>query len=142
MPRTLTFLLGAAALVAAGAAALATGTATDYTALRTDSRVQGELLGASMAYIIDEQCPSIRLRRFKLLTYALSLNSHAKGLGYSGREVETYVNDPDEQARFRAMALEVLLQKGAVQGDGESFCAIGRAEIEKGTYVGSILKGG
>ncbi len=138
MPRTLTYLLGAVALVAAGAAA----SATDFGALRADSRVQSELLGASMAYIIDEQCASIKLRRFKLLTYALSLNSHAKGLGYTGREVETYVNDPDEQARFRALAMERLLQKGAEQGDAESFCAVGRSEIENETYVGSILKGG
>ena len=138
MPKTMTYLVGAAAMVALGAAA----SATDYGALRADSRVQGELLGASMAYIVDEQCPTIKLRRFKLVTYALSLNSYAKRLGYSGKEVEAYVNDPDEQARFRAQALEVLLEMGAEQENAASFCEVGRAEMEKGTYVGSILKGG
>ena len=138
MPRTMTFLVAAAALVAVSAAAAA----TDWAAMRADDRVQSELLGASMAYLLVEECPSIKLRRLKLVTTALSLSSHAKGLGYSGSEVEAYVNDPDEQARFRARALERLIEKGAMEGDAESFCEVGRGEMEKGSYVGALLKGG
>ena len=138
MPKTMTYLIGAAAFVAVGAAAAA----TDWANMRADNRVQSELLGASMAYIVNEECPSIKLRRLKLVGYALSLSSHAKGLGYSSSEVEAYVNDLDEQARFRARAMERLVAKGAVEGDAESFCEVGRAEMEQGTYVGSMLKGG
>jgi len=138
MCKTISYLIGAAALIAVGAAAAA----TDYAAMRADNRVQSELLGASMAYIVVEECEAINLRRLKLVSYALSLTSHAKGLGYTGSEVEAYVNDKDEQARFRARALERLVEKGAVEGNAASFCDVGRAEMEKGTYVGSILKGG
>ncbi len=141
MAKTMTWLIGAVALVAAVAAASASDSDTDYSALRSDARVQGELLGASEAYLIDEQCPTIRLRRLKLVGRALSLNSHAKSLGYTGKEVETYVNDPDEQARFRKLAMEYLATLGAVEGDPESFCVAGRALMEKGTYAGSLLKG-
>ncbi len=138
MPKTMTYLIGAAALIAAGAAA----SATDWSAMRADQRVQSELLGASMAYILVEQCAPIKLRRLKLVANALSLTSHAKGLGYSGDEVEAYVNDKDEQARFRARAMERLAELGAREGDAASFCEVGRAEMEKGSYVGALLKGG
>ena len=139
MPKPLKALVGAVVLVVMAGAALA---ATDYTKMREDRRVQSELLAASMAYLIDDECSSIRLRRFKVLTYALSLSSYAKSLGYSGKEVEAYVNDKDEQARFREMAKARLIEKGADPRDVESYCAVGRAEIEKGTYLGSMLKGG
>ena len=140
-------LVGAAALVAvtgAGVGAgVGAGAGTNYTSLRADPRVQGELLGASMAYILNEECPDIRLRRIKMVTYALSLASYAKkNLGYSSKEVEAYVNDKEEQARFREMAMARLAERGAVAGDTESFCAVGRAEMEKGSYVGSMIKGG
>ncbi len=142
IPKTAARLLAATALAAIGATATASASATDWSAMRADERVQRELLGASMAYIIDEQCPSIRLRRLRMVGYALSLSRHAKGLGYTSDEIETYVNDKDEQARFRALATERLLEKGAREGDAQSFCEVGRSEMEQETYVGSMLKGG
>ena len=132
-------LTGAVVLVAMAGAALA---ATDYSKMRADKRVQSELLAASMAYLIDEECSSIRPRKLTVLTYALSLKRYAKSLGYTGDEVDAYVADRDEQARFREMAEARLIEKGADPDEPESYCAVGRAEIEKRTYLGSMLKGG
>ncbi len=144
MPRTLKFLAGALALLAALGAARAASdrSETDYAALRGDERVHAELLATSMAYLIDAECPALGLRRLRIVGYALSLSRYAKGLGYSGREVEAYVNDPAEQARFRELAMAGLGALGAEPGNAESYCAVGRAEMQKGTYLGSMLKGG
>ncbi|HHL21525.1 MAG TPA: hypothetical protein ENJ52_08340 [Aliiroseovarius sp.] len=139
MRKPLKLLAGAVVLAAMAGTALA---ATDYSKMRADKRVQSELLAASMAYLIDDECASIRLRRFKVVTYALSLSSYAKSLGYTSKEVEAYINDKDEQARFREMAEARLIEKGADPDQPESYCVVGRAEIEKRTYLGSMLKGG
>ena len=138
MRKTRDILITLAAAVALTSAALA----TDFQNLRNNSRVHSELLYASMAYIIDEQCSSLSIRRLKLTGRALSLRSYAKGLGYSGGEVDAYVNSKTEQARFRKIAMDMLASKGAVNGNKASYCDVGRAEIAAGSYTGNILKGG
>ena len=138
MRKTRDILIALAAIVALTTAALA----TDYQGLRDDSRVHSELVSASMAYLIDEQCASIKLRKLRLVGKALNLRSYAKGLGYSGGEVDAYVNDKTEQARFRQIANAILAGKGAVSGNAASYCDVGRAEIAAGSYTGAILSGG
>ncbi len=133
-------------ILAAGAAlALATfffgqAFATDFTALREDPRVHHELLGASVAYLIDEKCSELDLRRLRLGIRALNLRTYARGLGFDNREIATYVDSPVEQARFRAIAEPMLAEKGAVIGNGESFCTVGYAEIKKNTFIGGLLR--
>ncbi len=137
--RKITHIMG---LATAGLAMATAALAADYQALRDDARVHSELLGASLAYLIDEGCPTISLRKLTFVGKALSLRSYAKGLGYSGGEVDAYVNDKTEQDRFRAIASAKLAENGAVAGNAASFCTAGRAEIEAGTFTGAILRGG
>ena len=114
--------------------------ATDYTTLRNDKRMHGELLGASLAYLISENCPSIKLRRLTMIGRALRLRSYAKGLGYSGDEVDSYVTADSEKARFRSIAEPILVKKGAVPGKPETYCAVGKKEIASKTFVGTLLR--
>jgi hypothetical protein len=116
--------------------------ATDYTALRDDGRVHFELLGASIAYLVAEECDGINLRRLRIVSKALDLQSYARGLGYTNKEISAYVDSPEEQARFRAIAEPYLEQEGVTKGDAESYCTVGRALMENGTYAGTLLKGG
>ncbi len=136
MSKMRNLVLTASAIGFAGSAALA----TDYTALRADSYIHDRLLGASIAYLIDEQCDSISARKLYALSQVLKMQSHAKSLGYSTKEIAAYVDSKDEQARFRAIAEPYLAEQGAVTGDAESYCVVGRAEIEKGTITGSLLR--
>jgi hypothetical protein len=115
---------------------------TDYTKLRKDQRVHEELLAASKAYLIDEQCSELTIRRFYVITTALSLSSYASGLGYSTSEISAYVDSPKEQARFRAIAEPWLASQGAKKGDKAGHCKVGRAEIKKATLLGSLLNEG
>lgn len=127
-------------LLAAGLSATAgMAFATDYGALRKDSRMHNELLGASIAYLIDENCSTLKLRKFRLLNKALSLRSHAVGLGYSTSEVMAYVDSKAEQDRFRAIAEPMLAKRGAKPGNEASYCAIGRENMKKGTFSGTLL---
>ncbi|MDA5094086.1 DUF5333 domain-containing protein [Aliiroseovarius sp. KMU-50] len=126
-----------AGLFFAGTATAAT--AVDYTAMRQDARVHDELLGASIAYLIDENCQDLKLRKFRLFNKAMALQSYARGLGYSFREITAYVDSKIEQDRFRAIAEPMLAEMGARKGNEDSYCAAGRAEMEKGSFAGKLL---
>ncbi len=127
----------ATALTALAGAGMAS--ATDYDPLRKDARMHNELLGASVAYLIDENCDALTLRKLRLLNKAFSLRKHAMSLGFSHGEVMAYVDSETEQDRFRAIAEPLLASKGVVEGQEETYCAVGRAEIEKRSFVGSLL---
>ena len=114
--------------------------AVDYTKLRKDTRVHNELYAASIAYLINDNCADISIRKLSLVGRVLSLRSYAKGLGYTGAEVDAYVNSGEEQDRFRAIAEPWLASKGAVKNDAASYCAVGKQEIAKKSLVGSMLK--
>lgn len=119
--------------------AASTAFAVDYTAMRNDARVHSELLSASIAYLIDENCDDLSLRKFRLINKAYQLQKHANTLGYSLGEVTSYVDSKVEQDRFRAIAEPMLAKQGARKGDMESYCAVGRAEIAKGSFAGKLL---
>ena len=91
------------------------------------------------AYLIDENCPTLGLRKFRLLNKAFSLRKHAMTLGYSSKEVMAYVESKTEQNRFRAIAEPILAKRGVKAGDDESYCTVGRAEIKQGSFAGSLL---
>lgn len=129
------FLALALGLFVAGAA-----WATDYTKLREDPRVDRELFATSVAWTIAEKCDRIAPRRFWALLQALDLAAYARGLGYTNAELDAYVNDKTEQARFLARAKAWLAQHGAREDDPESYCRIGEDQIAKGTLVGKLLK--
>lgn len=132
--RTVTLAAGLAAIASVGMAS-----ATDYDTLRKDSRMHSELLGASVAYLLDENCQDLGLRKLRLLNKAFSLRKHAMSLGYSTEEVLAYVDSETEQDRFRAIAEPLLASKGVVKGQEDTYCAVGRAEIAKRSFAGSLL---
>lgn len=137
MSKTRNTLLLAGLLVATAAPA---ATATDYTALREDAHVHERLLTASKAYLIEKACPTIERRKLYLLGQVMKLQSYARGLGYTNKEISAYVDDKAEQARFRALAEPWIAERGGVKGDAESYCAVGRAEIENNTPVGAMMR--
>ena len=129
-------------------AALAAGTigtaalATDYTALRADTYINERLLIASKAWIIAEECPDLKPNKLAALPQLLKMQSQGRALGYSMSELSAYVDSPVEQDRFRKIAEPWLEEQGAKKGDPESYCEVGRAQMENRTSVGKLLRGG
>ena len=54
--------------------------------------------------------------------------------------VKAFLKDPVEKKRINDLAAAYLKKAGAVEGDAESYCVAGKAEIAKGTLAGSLLK--
>ncbi len=129
-------------LLLAGAAALTlpVAPATAKPSLRDVPEVENIIFAAALAFEISENCGAIKARKIKALGMAWQLRSRANDLGYSDAEIRDYVESDVEKARMRTKGEKFLKANGVVYGNPESFCTYGRAEIEKSSAVGVLLK--
>ena len=118
----------------------ATTAAADLPPLAQNERVLQEFLAVSIGDEIRQNCPSISARIFYVLGKARDLEQYAKSLGYTDDDIRTMRKDPDNKARLRAMRDEYLAENGVVAGDAESYCRLGRQEIDNQTLIGSLIR--
>jgi uncharacterized membrane protein len=102
--------------------------------------IENVLYAAAVAYEISEICDAISARRMKALGDAWKLRSIANDLGYSDSEIKEYIESDAQKARMRAKGEAYLKSKGAIYGQPETFCAVGRAEIAKSSAIGALLR--
>ena len=117
-----------------------TAMAQSKTPLAQEYHINYSLMSAKAADRIRKTCPSISARMFVALGKARALKSYALNKGYSEPEVRVFLKNPKEKARVKAMAANYLKQQGAVTGDVQSYCRVGRAEISQKTLVGQMLR--
>lgn len=128
--KSLTFVLVLPASVAA---------ATGLPPLTENERVVGEFLAAAVGDEIRKNCPTIYPRLFYVLRKANELEDYAKSLGYTDEDIRAFRKEPENKAFLRGLRDEYLAANGVVAGDEESYCRLGRQEIENGTLIGSLL---
>ena len=121
-------------------AALLAVPAMAQTPLNKEARINSTLIAGQVGDTIRKTCPSISAKMFVVLGELNALEDYARGQGYSEAEVKAFLKDKTEKARIKAAAAAYLKQAGAVEGDAETYCTVGRAEIEKGTLAGSLLR--
>ena len=120
--------------------ALAVGTASAQTPLNQETRINSTLIAGQVGDTIRKTCPSISAKMFVVLAELNELENYARDQGYTEAEVKAFLKDKTEKARIKAAAAAYLKQAGAVEGDVETYCTVGRAEIDKGTLAGSLLR--
>lgn len=108
--------------------------------LEKDAHVTDKLVAAQVGDIIRNTCPSISARMFVVLGEMMSLKNYAFDQGNSEDEIKAFLDSPSEKARIKALALDYLAKAGATQGDPETYCAAGRAEIAAGSMAGQLLR--
>ncbi len=128
-----------ASVVFASALLAATSVAAN-TPLKEVREISEGLIAAGMAIEIGDKCGSVNVRTIRGMLFLNSLKNRAEELGYSSAEVDAYVNDRVEKARLEDIARGRLRDLGAVPGDEQSYCAVGRAEIQADTTVGRLLR--
>lgn len=133
MMRSLRAILFGAALAAPAAAA-------EPPPLGEVQHINDRLLAAAIGDRIRRECPTVSERRWVVRSEALKLFNHALGLGHTRRSIEAYLADPEARAAMEARRDAWLAANGAVPGDAESHCRIGRREIDQGTYLGSLMR--
>lgn len=108
--------------------------------LQNEAQITEGIIAVGIAYEISEVCPTLSPRRLRGINYLYSLKGIASGLGYSDAEIEAYIDDKSEERRLEGVARQRLAAMGAVAGNAETYCAVGRAEISKGSAIGRLLR--
>jgi hypothetical protein len=89
---------------------------------------------AALAWEIGKKCASLDARKMAGISFLSGLKSDAKKLGFSDDEIK---QDLEE---MKPAAYELLYSKGAVQGQPDTYCAVGQAEIASNSQIGKLLK--
>lgn len=126
----------AAALCAVSLPAMAEGKMP----LAEEAHINGQLVAGAAGDILRQTCPTLKARMLVVLSKLNALKNYARAQGYTEEEVKLFLKDRAQKDRVKAAAKGYLAAAGAVDGDVESYCRAGRAEIDKGTLVGSLLR--
>jgi hypothetical protein len=108
--------------------------------LNQETHINDSLRAARIGDVIRKTCPTIRARMLVVIQKAGELEDYALAQGYSQDEVDAFVKNDAEKDRIKAEAAAWLAEAGAVEGDPESYCAVGEAEIAKDSLVGTLLR--
>lgn len=108
--------------------------------LESEAHINDSLRAGRIGDVIRKNCPTIEARMFTVWVKIEQLKSYARKMGYAEPEVRAFLKDPAQKARIKAEADAWLAAQGAVPGDSESYCRIGRQEIAKGTLLGSLMR--
>lgn len=108
--------------------------------LNQEAHINASLVAGKVGDTIRKTCPSISAKMFVVLQKLNELEDYARGKGYAEADVKAFLKDPAEKARIKSLAQDYLTKAGAVSGDAESYCKVGRDEIAKGTLAGSLLR--
>ena len=101
--------------------------------------INDRLIAARIADRVRRSCPTINARIFYAYGEARKLKRYAEQKGYSAQQIDDFLDNKQEKKRVYAVAEDYLTRNGAKDGDAESYCRIGRAEIQKNTIIGSLL---
>lgn len=129
--RTVAMVVGFAVIAGATAA---------RPALRDVEHIREGLISAGIAIEVAVKCSAIDVRLLRGIGFLNGLKSHAQQLGYSKAEIDAYIADKVEKKRLEDIARGRLREKGAVEGQDDTYCAVGRAEIASSTQIGRLLR--
>jgi capsule polysaccharide export protein KpsE/RkpR len=108
--------------------------------LRDIKSVDDVIFDVAVADEIRKKCPDISARLVNALSLYRSVRAQARSLGFSDEEIKAYGDSDVDKARIRAKGEAYLRANGVVDSDPQSYCALGRKEIQKSSRIGSLLK--
>ena len=108
--------------------------------LRDVKSIDDAVFDVAVANEIRKNCPDISARMLRAVMLYRDVKKQARALGYTEDEIEAYADSDAEKARLRARGAAYFAANGVVTDDPQSYCALGRKEIEKSSRIGSLLK--
>ena len=109
-------------------------------ALKDVEYVREGIITAGMAIEIGDICPNVSVRLIRGYSFLNGLKAHARSLGYTNDEIDAYTGDDAEEERLKVVARARLADMGAVSGQPETYCTVGRTEIAAGSQLGRLLR--
>ena len=125
--------------LAEAAHAQETAPVQDRVPVQEEPHIRESLVAGRIADVLRNECGSLNARMLLVLQKLEELKQYAIAQGYTEEEVKAFLKDNKQKAKLRAEARRYLAKAGAVEGDEESYCRVGRDEIAKGTLAGSLL---
>ena len=108
--------------------------------INTEPRINEVLIAGRVGDTIRNTCPTISARLVVAYSKIKEIERYARAQGYSDADFDAFRNNETEKNRMKAQATAYLKTAGAVEGDAESYCRVGRAEIAKGSLIGEMLR--
>ena len=108
--------------------------------LYKEKDINDGLLIIAVADKIRRSCDTIGGRLITARSYVNALKGLAESRGYSGDEIDSYINDKAGKAEMRERRNAYFQRRGASNLDHESLCVLGREEIAKKSQIGRLLK--
>lgn len=99
--------------------------------------VVSRLMSARIADRIRTTCPTISARIIYAWGEARGLKAWAEDQGYPDDQVNAFLKSRAEKDKIYARAEDYLKENGAT--DEAGFCALGKTEIAKQSYIGSFI---
>ena len=107
--------------------------------LAENEHIRDSLVAGRVADVLRNECGSLHARMLLVLQKLDDLKEYAIAEGYTEAEVKAFLKNKDQKNAMKAMAADYLAKAGAVAGDEDSYCRVGKDEIAKNTLAGSLL---
>ena len=124
----------------AAPAAAAQSQAEVNAALRGNAVIYNGLFAIAVADQVRRNCDSVDARMVRAITFARSLERQARSLGFAEPQIRAFIDSREEKDRMRAHVQRYFAEQGVREGVPETYCALGRAEIARGTQAGALLR--
>ncbi|KAA2316365.1 hypothetical protein DL237_07935 [Pseudooceanicola sediminis] len=121
-------------------AGLSVSPAAARPALRDVQEIDGEMLWIAMAIEISDKCDRIDARTVKGWMQLNDLRNLARDMGYSNRDVLSYVRSDAEKARIRKLGENYMKSQGLDPDNAADLCRLGDAEIARNSRIGVLLR--
>ncbi|MEZ5751041.1 MAG: DUF5333 domain-containing protein [Paracoccaceae bacterium] len=108
--------------------------------LAADPQVWQGLYALALADQIRTNCPTISARTLAATSFVWNVYSRARDHGFSRDEIRAFQVHPSTEARLRAEIGAYFTQHGVREGQPETYCTLGQAEIAAGTEAGELLR--
>lgn len=116
------------------------GQAAALPALSTVPQINNGLRDMMVADQVRIVCPTINARMIAGWSFARSLETQAREMGYAKDEIKDFVESKTERQRIKKIAQTYMASRGVKAGQPETYCALGREEIAKGSQIGALLR--
>jgi len=107
--------------------------------IRAMTEIRDGLAVIAIGDLIRKTCPTIGAQWFNVWRFGRRLQRLAREAGYSEDQIERYVENDTEKDYYLGLAHRWLAERGAREGEPESYCRVGHAEIERGSQLGVLL---
>lgn len=116
------------------------GPAAALQPLHEDKTVLAGFYAIGLADEVRKNCPTIEPRIIRAWNYLESLKKYARDLGYTNADIKALQDNKVEKEKLKKRILADLAARGAVPGNPDGYCAVGKQEIAKDTAAGRLLR--